>query len=149
MRRSGGSIACRRIAVDRIPPRRSDSPTCPHPGRDPGFARMSRWEILGVILFGALFALFAFFRVEALDSRAVKGIVAAFLFGAYCAIVLFGTDGRKRSLSLAAQTALGVMLALALAALFQAPPAGFALAAALGLVLGFTADLWVKHVQLP
>lgn len=110
---------------------------------------MSRWEILGVILFGALFALFAFFRVEALDSHAVKGVVAAFLFGTYCGIVMYGTHERKRSLSLAAQTALGVMLALALAALFQAPPARFALAAGLGLVLGFTADFWVKHVPLP
>lgn len=110
---------------------------------------MARWEILGILLFGSLFALFAFFRVEALDSTAVKGVVAAFLFGTYCGIVMYGTHERKRSLSLAAQTVLGVALALTLAALFQAPPAGFALAAALGLVLGFTADMWVKHVQLP
>lgn len=110
---------------------------------------MNRWAILGAILFGALFALFAFWPIEALDSQAVKGIVAAFLFGTYCGIVMYGTHERKRSLSLAAQTVLGVMLALALAALFQAPPAGFAVAAGLGLVLGFTADLWVKHVQLP
>jgi hypothetical protein len=110
---------------------------------------MNRWAILGVILFGALFALFAYVRVEVLDGRAVKGIVAAFLFGAYCTIVIFGTADRKRSLSLAAQTVLGVALAVALAALFQAPPSGFVFAAALGLVLGFTADLWVKHVQWP
>ena len=110
---------------------------------------MNRWAILGVILFGALFALFAFWRVDVLDAGAAKGVVAAFLFGAYCAIVIFGTMDGKRTLTLAAQTVLGVALALTLAALFQAPPAGFALAAALGVVLGFTADLWVKHVQLP
>jgi peptidoglycan/LPS O-acetylase OafA/YrhL len=110
---------------------------------------MNRWTILGVIFFGALFAIFAFWRVEVLDSRAAKGIAAAFLFGSYCAIVAFGTAEKKRSLSLAGQTILGVALAITIAALFNASSDGFALAALLGLVLGFTADRWVDHVQLP
>jgi hypothetical protein len=110
---------------------------------------MNRWTILGVVFFGAVFALFAFWRVEVLDSRAAKGITAAFLFGSYCAIVAFGTAEKKRSLSLAAQTVLGVGLALCLAALFNASPEGFGLAAVLGLILGFTADRWVDYVQLP
>lgn len=110
---------------------------------------MNRWSILGVILFGALFALFAFWRVEIFDSRAVKFVTVAFLFGAYCAIVAFGTADKKRSLSLAAQTVLGFGLAITVAALFDASTQGFALAAVLGLVLGFTADKWVEYVQLP
>ncbi len=110
---------------------------------------MNRWTILGVIFFGGLFALFAFWRVEVLDSSAVKGITAAFLFGSYFAIVAFGTAEKKRSLSLAAQTVLGVALALAIAALFNASSEGFALAAVLGLILGFTADKWVDYVPLP
>ena len=110
---------------------------------------MNRWTILGVIFFGALFAFFAFLRVDVLDSRAAKGITAAFLFGCYGAIVIFGTADKKRSLSLAGQTVLGVFLGLTLAALFNAPSEGFVLAAVLGLILGFTADRWVEYIQLP
>ena len=110
---------------------------------------MNRWVAFGVVLFGAFFALFAFIRVDALDARAAKGITAAFLFGCYCAIVIFGTSGKKRTLSLAGQTVLGVALALSLAGLFNASPEGLALAALLGLMLGFTADRWVQYVQLP
>jgi hypothetical protein len=110
---------------------------------------MNRWTVLGVIFFGALFALFAFWRVEVFDSRAAKYITVAFLFGAYCAIVAFGTADKKRSLSLAAQTVLGVGLSLTVAALFNASHQGFYLAAVVGLILGFTADKWVEYVQLP
>jgi len=110
---------------------------------------MNRWTVLGVIFFGALFALFAFWRIDIFDSRAAKGVTTAFLFGAYCAIVAFGTTDKKRSLSLSAQTVLGVVLALTVAALFNASSQGYALAAILGLVLGFTADKWVDYVQLP
>lgn len=111
--------------------------------------QMNRWTILGVIFFGSLFALFAFWRIEVLDSRAAKGITVTFLFGAYIAIVAFGTAEKKRSLSLAAQTVLGFGLAITIAALFSATPEGFALAAVLGLALGFTADKWIEYVQLP
>jgi len=110
---------------------------------------MSKWTILGVLFFGCLFALFAYWRVEALNSRAVKVIAAAFLFGSYCAIVAFGTADKKRSLSMSGQTVLGFALAITMAALFNATTDGFVLAAVLGLVLGFTADKWVGYVQLP
>ena len=110
---------------------------------------MNRWTILGVAFFGALFSLFAFWRVEVIDSHAVKGIATAFLIGTYCAIVAFGTAGKKRSLSLIGQTLLGIALSVTIAALFDASGEGFALAIILGLVLGFTADKWVEYVQLP
>jgi hypothetical protein len=42
---------------------------------------MNRWSLLGAILFGAVFALFAFWRVDAVDSSAIRGLVAFFLFG--------------------------------------------------------------------
>ncbi len=110
---------------------------------------MNRWSLLGAVAFGAVFALFALWRIEAVDSHAARGLVAFFLFGFYCAIVIFGTSDKKRSLSLPAQTLLGVALACAIAALFGAPTEGYILAVVLGLVLGFTADYWVVHVQLP
>jgi len=100
-------------------------------------------------VFGAVFALFAFWRVEAFDSHAVRGLVAFFLFGFYCAIVIFGTSGKQRSLSLPAQTLLGIAFACATAALFGAATDGYILAVALGLLLGVTADRWVGYVQLP
>ncbi len=110
---------------------------------------MNRWTILGTLLFGGVFALFAFWRVDVLDSGSTKAIISAFLFGSYCAIVVFGSDGKRRLLSLARQTFLGVALAFSIAAMFGASPQGYFLAAALGLVLGYTADLWVLHIQLP
>lgn len=110
---------------------------------------MNRWEVLGALLFAGLFALFAFWRIEAFDSTALRGVIAAFLFGFYCAIVVFGTAGKKRTLSLASQTSLGVIFACTLAALFAAPLAGYFVAALLGLILGFTADKWVELIQLP
>ena len=110
---------------------------------------MNRWTTLGTLLFGGVFALFAFWRVDVIDSGSAKAIISAFLFGSYCAIVVFGSDGKRRLLSLARQTFLGVALAFSIAAMFGASPQGYFLAAALGLVLGYTADLWVLHIQLP
>ena len=110
---------------------------------------MNKWTILGVLFFGCLFAIFAYWRIDALNSRAVKAITAAFLFGSYFGIVVFGTAGKKRTISLVGQTVLGFFLAIALAALFNATSEGYILAAVLGLALGFTADKWVEYVQLP
>src|SRR5690606_20063367 len=110
---------------------------------------MGRWSLLGALVFGGVFALFASFRIEVVDSTAARGLIAFFLFGFYCALVIFSTSDKKRSLSLPAQTLLGVTLSCAIAALFGATGEGYALAVALGLVLGFTADWWVAHVQLP
>jgi hypothetical protein len=110
---------------------------------------MNKWTIFGVLFFGCLFALFAYERFDAMDSRAVKVIAAAFLFGSYCAIVAFGNADKKRTLSLAGQTVLGFSLAITLAALFDATSEGYILAAVFGLALGFTADKWVEYVQLP
>lgn len=110
---------------------------------------MSLWSLLGAVLFGGVFALFAFWRVDAVDSHTTRVVIAAFLFGLYCAIVIFGTSDKKRSLSLAGQTVLGVALACALAALFDATSEGYIVGALIGLILGFTADKWVAHVQLP
>ena len=110
---------------------------------------MNKWAVLGILFFGCVFAVIAYWRIDALDSRAVRAIFAAFLFGSYCAIVAFGTADKKRTLSLAGQTVLGFSLAISLAALFNATSEGFVLAAVLGLILGFTADKWVDYVQLP
>lgn len=110
---------------------------------------MNRWSLIGAVVFGATFALFAFWRIETVDSNIIRGVIATFLFGFYCAIVIFGTSDKKRSLSLSAQTLLGVALACAIAALFGATSQGYTLAIVLGLILGFTADRWVEHVQLP
>ena len=110
---------------------------------------MNRWSLIGALIFGGVFALFVSFRIEVVSSQAIRGLIAFFLFGFYCAIVIFGTSDKKRSLSLLAQTLLGVTLACAVAALFGASPNGYIAAVVLGLVLGFTADLWVQHVQLP
>jgi len=100
-------------------------------------------------VFGGVFALFAFWRVEVVDSHAMRGVIAFFLFGFYCAIVIFGTSDKKRSLSLSAQTVLGVALACAIAAMFGASSHGYIAAVLIGLILGFTSDKWVEYVQLP
>ena len=110
---------------------------------------MNLWSLLGAILFGGIFALFAFWHVDAVDSHTTRAVIGAFLFGFYCAIVIFGTSDKKRSLSLSGQTLLGVALACAIAALCGATAEGYIAAILVGLILGFTADKWVAHVQLP
>lgn len=110
---------------------------------------MNRWSLLGAVVFGGVFALFAFWRVEVVDSHVMRGVVAFFLFGFYCAIVVFGTSDKKRSLSLPAQTLLGVALACAIAALFGASSDGYIAAVLIGLILGYTSDKWVEYVKLP
>jgi len=115
---------------------------------------MNRWSFLGAIVFGGVFALFTFWRIEAphpaaTHSQVARFVIAAFLLGFYCAIVIISASGKKRSLSLSVQTLLAVTLACAIAALFGAGADGYALAVLLGLVLGFTADKWVEHVPLP
>ena len=107
------------------------------------------WSICGAVLFGGVFALFGYLRVDAVDSQAIRGLMSFFLFGFYCAIVAFGTSGKKRTLSLPGQTLLGMAMACAVAALLRASPEGYVAAILAGLVLGFTADKWVEHVQLP
>ncbi len=52
-------------------------------------------------------------------------------------------------MSLPTQTLLGVLFACAIAALFGAAREGYTLAVVSGVVLGFTADMWAKHIQLP
>ena len=110
---------------------------------------MDRWSLLGAAVFGGVFALFGFWRIEAVGSHAARAVIAFFLFGFYCAVVIFGTAGKKRSLSVLAQTLLGITFSCAIAALLGASTEGYVLAVALGVVLGFTADWWVEHVQWP
>jgi len=115
---------------------------------------MSRWSFLGAIAVGGVFALFAFWRIEAghatlACSQTARFVVAAFLFGFYCAIVIFGASGKKRSLSLTVQTFLAVVLSCSIAALLGAGADGYIAAVLLGLVLGITAHKWVEHVPLP
>ncbi len=108
-----------------------------------------RWGIIGALIVGAIFALFTFVRLEAFNSFTARAIAAAFLFGMYLAIVAFGTAGRRRTLSLAMQTGLCVLVTCVIALLFHAPPVGLLLAAILGVILGYTADKWLDYIQLP
>ena len=110
---------------------------------------MNPWTIAGSVLFGGVFVLFGYWRVDAFDSRAMRFLLALFLFGAYCGIVIFGTSDKKRSLSLPAQTFLGVFVAIAIAAVFGASLEGYGIAALIGLILGSIADKWVEYVQPP
>ncbi len=107
------------------------------------------WKILFVVLVGVVFALSTFWKVDVLDSRAVKGIVMSFLLGVYWTIVFLGTSEKKRTLSHATQIFLGVLLAITYAVILDASPGGFALAIILGLILGYYADKWVEYVSLP
>ena len=110
---------------------------------------MNRWSLLGALFFGGLFGLFAYFRLDSLNSVAVRAIAAFFIVGFYGALVVFGTAEKKRTLSLPAQTVLGVFASLAIFAIFGASSQGYALAAVLGLILGFTADKWIDRLPLP
>ena len=110
---------------------------------------MKLWSLLGALFFAALFGLFAYFRLDCLNSMAARGIAAFSIVGFYGALVAFGTAEKKRTLSLAAQTLLGMFASMTIAVIFQAPVEGFVLATVLGLVLGFTADKWIAHLPVP
>jgi hypothetical protein len=111
---------------------------------------MGRWSIVGAVVFGVFFtALVLLRRADAIDSHTVRAGGAVFLFVFYCALVIFGTSGKKRTLSLTAQTWLGVVFACAIAALFRSSPEGYMLAIVLGIAFGLTADWWARHVPLP
>ena len=110
---------------------------------------MNRFELALAIVLSGVFAVFALLRVEALDRDAIRLGVSAFLFAFYCCVVVWGAEGKKRNLPVLHQTILGIATALVMAGVMQASSTGYAAALVLGLVLGFTADRWAKHIQLP
>jgi hypothetical protein len=110
---------------------------------------MDRWSLAGALVFGAVFALFAFFRVEAMNEGAIRMLLVCFVFASYCALVAISTFEKRRKLSLFAQTALGVAASLAIAAILDASTEAYAAAGVVGLILGFTADFWVVHLRMP
>ena len=105
---------------------------------------MSWWSLLGALLFGVVFAVFRWHDVDPPASLAATVFGALVLFGTYCGLVIVGTADKRRTLSITAQTALGVACALAVAAVVGADLPGYGVAAGIGLVLGYTADLWVR-----
>ena len=110
---------------------------------------MNRWEILAAVACGLVFSVFAYWRIEGTESEMLRGVSAAFVIGLYGGLVVIGTSDKKRSLSVAWQVLLGVFASLTIAMLWSATTAGYLLAILLGLVLGITAHMWAKHMQLP
>jgi len=108
---------------------------------------MNRWSIIGAIFFGAVLAFYKLFSLDAVNPIEIKGFIAFFLFGFYCAIVIFGTSDKKRSLSLLAQTLLGIAVACAIAAVFGASGNEYSAAIAIGFVFGLTAHWWLRHMR--
>jgi peptidoglycan/LPS O-acetylase OafA/YrhL len=101
--------------------------------------------------FGLLFAA-ALVVNHALDfGHSVRLAVAGFLFGAYCIYALWPSFQKKRPKrrSLLVQAALGGALGVTVAILFGGTGEVVGVAAVLGVMLGFFADIWVKHVPLP
>ena len=105
---------------------------------------MSWSSLLGALLFGGVFAVLSWFDVDPPASQAGAAFAVLLLFGTYCGLVIAGTADKRRTLSITAQTALGVACALAIAAVLAADLPGYGIAAGIGLVLGYTADLWVR-----
>ncbi len=110
---------------------------------------MNLWSLIGAVFFAAVFGLFAYFRLDSLNSMAVKGIASFAIVGFYGALVIFDTSDKKRTLSLAWQTLLGIIASVTIAVIYQAPNEGLISAAVVGLFLGFFADKWAVHLQLP
>jgi uncharacterized membrane protein len=107
---------------------------------------MNKWSLLGAAIFGGLFALFLLWPALGISSPALRVTLAVFLLGFYCTVVVFGVFGKRRTVSWAAQTLLGVLAAVSIGALFGVSPVGYAVAVVLGLVLGATAHWWAEHV---
>ncbi|MGB3270280.1 MAG: hypothetical protein WBA65_10065 [Rhodanobacter sp.] len=107
---------------------------------------MNKWFVLGAILFGGLFVFFLVSPPASVASISVRGVLAFFVLGVYCSIVVFGTSSKKRAVSWPAQTVLGVVAALAVAALLGAPLVWYFAAVVFGVVLGATAHWWAGLV---
>lgn len=107
-------------------------------------AAMNRWAVIGAVLFGIVFADFAFWQIDMLNSRTTRLIVFSFLLITYCALVAFGTTDKKRKPTLAREILLGVGFTLTTAALYHASLEGFIAAVATGVVLGLIAAVWVN-----
>ncbi|MFT3807669.1 hypothetical protein [Arenimonas sp.] len=110
---------------------------------------MTRWDVFAALCYGAIFVIFAVLRRGPIVGDTTGVLLSVFLFGSYCGIVAFGTDGKRPWLSLSRQTLLGVLVALAIGAMHTTSIEGFIGASIIGLLLGFTADMWVKHIRPP
>lgn len=110
---------------------------------------MTRWMILGAAVFAAIFVAAAFVVRPPPEPRALQFGAAVSVFAFYVGLVVCTRLDRKPAMGLLLQTTLGVLAAVAIAAVLGFSAGAVGAAALLGLILGFTADIWVKHVQLP
>jgi hypothetical protein len=110
---------------------------------------MNRIGISLTSAFAGAFAACLLFPSGLLAIKSVQIAVAVFVLVAYCVVIFVFVDEKKRELPLKWQTALGVVVALTVAAAFHASSAGYALALLLGVALGASAHKWVWHVQMP
>jgi hypothetical protein len=107
--------------------------------------------VLYAIFIGALCGALTLFELElnydlSLSSN-LRIAISLGIFAVYLIIVVSGTSGKKRSLSVAWQTILGVMTGLVIASIFELGIDGYGAAALIGFVLGFTADYWTKYLS--
>jgi hypothetical protein len=100
--------------------------------------------------FGLLFASSLVLNHALGLSDGVRLGIAGFLFGAYCFYAAWPSfHKRQRRRPLLVQAVLGSALAITVAILFGASAEAIGAAALLGVMLGFFADIWAKHVPFP
>ena len=107
---------------------------------------MTKWTVLASALYGAVFALS--FLIESFGSTSTRALIGLFLFGFYVMLVWYGTVG-QRTLALWMQTGMGVLLALAIAGLCGVQGVAWLYFAGAGVVLGYTADVWMRWIPYP
>ena len=107
---------------------------------------MRLWLPIASICIGLLFTAIQALTYVGLASVGTNRFIAFWLVTSYIFLIGFDTTEKKRSLSLLVQTLLGASVAVAVTALIGATAEQLAIASLVGTPLGWTADLWVKHI---
>jgi riboflavin transporter FmnP len=107
---------------------------------------MKLWMPIAAISVGLIYTALKLFVRHGFASVEVNRFVSFWLIVSYIFLIAFDTAEKKQTISMLLQTMLGALTAVAAMFLIGATAEQLAIAALIGTLLGWTADLWAKHI---